>query len=147
MSPEKHFTQPQKDTIIDAVRQAEKDTSGEIRVHIENHCKKEVLDRAAEVFAELKMHKTALRNGTLIYIALDDHKLAILGDAGINAKVNGDFWDKTKELIIEKFRQGQICEGICEGVIEVGRQLKQYFPCQKDDINELPDDISFKEEK
>lgn len=147
MSPEKRFTQAQKDAIVAAIRQAEKDTSGEIRVHIETRCKNDVLDRATEVFAELKMHKTELRNGTLIYLALDDHKLAILGDAGINSKVNDDFWNKTKDIMIAEFRQGQISEGICKGIINVGHQLKQFFPCQEDDVNELPDDISFSKEE
>ena len=88
MTPAKYFTPAEKEAIVDAIREAEKNTSGEIRVHIENHAKKATLDRAAQVFADLKMHKTALRNGVLVYVALEDHKLAILGDAGINAKRN-----------------------------------------------------------
>ena len=142
MSPEKAFTQEQKDAMVAAIRQAEKDTSGEIRVHIENHSKINVLDRAADVFAELKMHKTALRNGVLVYVALLDHKSAILGDAGINAKVPADFWDSIMKNMVEKFRAGNITEGICEAVITAGEQLKQYFPYQADDENELPDEIS-----
>lgn len=144
MSPEKQFTEQQKNAMVKAVQQAEKNTSGEIRIHFENHCKKDVLDRASEVFAELKMHKTKQRNGVLIYIALEDKKLAILGDAGINAKVPEDFWDGVKNKMVEKFKQNQICEGVCQAAIEAGLQLKQYFPYQKDDINELPDEISFK---
>lgn len=143
MSPEKYFTQEQKDAMVAAVQQAEKDTSGEIRIHVENLCKQEVLDRAAEVFAELKMHKTALRNGVLVYIALENKKLAIIGDAGINAKVPTDFWDNIKNRMVEQFRAGKVCDGICEAVQEAGKQLKQYFPCQEDDVNELPDEISF----
>lgn len=143
MSPEKYFTQEQKDAMVAAVQQAEKDTSGEIRIHVENLCKQEVLDRAAEVFAELKMHKTALRNGVLVYIALENKKLAIIGDAGINAKVPTDFWDNIKNRMVEQFRAGKVCDGICEAVQEAGKQLKPYFPCQEDDVNELPDEISF----
>lgn len=143
MSPEKYFTQEQKDAMVAAVQQAEKDTSGEIRIHVENLCKQEVLDRAAKVFAELKMHKTALRNGVLVYIALENKKLAIIGDAGINAKVPTDFWDNIKNRMVEQFRAGKVCDGICEAVQEAGKQLKQYFPCQEDDVNELPDEISF----
>lgn len=143
MSPEKYFTQEQKDAMVAAIQQAEKDTSGEIRIHVENLCKQEVLDRAAEVFAELKMHKTALRNGVLVYIALENKKLAIIGDAGINAKVPTNFWDNIKNHMVEQFRAGKVCEGICEAVQEAGKQLKQYFPCQEDDVNELPDEISF----
>ena len=143
MSPEKAFTKEQKEAMVAAIQKAEKDTSGEIRVHIENRSKIEVLDRAADVFAELKMHKTALRNGVLIYVALLDHKLAILGDAGINSKVPTGFWDSIKTNMVEKFKQGAITEGICEAVITAGEQLKAYFPYQVNDVNELPDDISF----
>ena len=143
MCPEKAVTKEQKEAMVAAIQKAEKDTSGEIRVHIENRSKIEVLDRAADVFAELKMHKTALRNGVLIYVALLDHKLAILGDAGINSKVPTGFWDSIKTNMVEKFKQGAITEGICEAVITAGEQLKAYFPYQEDDVNELPDDISF----
>ena len=143
MSPEKAFTKEQKEAMVAAIQKAEKDTSGEIRVHIENRSKIEVLDRAADVFAELKMHKTALRNGVLIYVALLDHKLAILGDAGINSKVPTGFWDSIKTNMVEKFKQGAITEGMCEAVITAGEQLKAYFPYQENDVNELPDDISF----
>ena len=143
MSPEKAFTQQQKDAMVAAIKQAEKDTSGEIRVHIENHSKIDVLDRAADVFARLNMHKTAQRNGVLIYVALLDHKSAILGDARINAKVPSDFWDSIMKNMIGKFKEGKITEGICEAVITAGEQLKAYFPYQADDVNELPDEISF----
>lgn len=130
--------------MVAAIQEAEKNTSGEIRVHFENHCKKEVMDCALRVFTELKMHKTALRNGVLIYIALEDKKLAILGDAGINAKVPEHYWDRIKDTMIEKFKAGQICEGVCEAVLAVGQELKAFFPYHSDDVNELPDEISFK---
>lgn len=144
LSPEKHFTSEQKDAMVAAIQEAEKNTSGEIRIHFENYCKKDVLDCAAEAFAQLKMHKTALRNGVLVYIALEDKKMAILGDAGINAKVPANFWNEIKNRMIENFRKGQICEGVCNAVREIGIQLKTYFPYQTEDINELPDEISFK---
>lgn len=143
MSPEKRFTEEQKKLMVQAIKDAETNTSGEIRIHFDNHCKKEVLDRAAEVFAELKMHKTELRNGVLIYVALDDKKLAVLGDAGINAKVPADFWERMKTEMVERFKQGLIAEGVCRGAEIAGEQLKHYFPYQKDDVNELSDDISF----
>ena len=143
MSPANHFTDDQKTAIVNAIRQAENATSGEIRVHIENHCRKPVLDRAADVFAALKMHKTALRNGVLIYLALQDHKMAILGDAGINAKVPPDFWKNIKNHMIEHFRQGRLTEGLVQAILSAGDALRTYFPHQVDDRNELPDDISF----
>jgi len=143
MKPSDFFTSSQKEAMVTAIQQAEQNTSGEIRIHIEHHCPKEVLDRAAQVFAQLKMHKTALRNGVLIYVALKDHQLAILGDAGINAKVPDHFWDNIKDQLVVRFKAGQICEGLCEAVLAVGQQLKAYFPYRSDDINELPDEISF----
>ena len=140
-----YFTEKEKAAMIAAIQEAEMDTSGEIRIHIEKHTSKTALDRAAQVFANLKMHKTALRNGILLYIAMDDRKLAILGDAGINAKVDPGFWDKIINDLISSFRQGNTCPGICRAVKAVGKELKAFFPHAKDDINELSDDISFKD--
>jgi len=141
----KFFTSDQKQQIISAIKDAELNTSGEIRVHIENRCKKEVLDRAAAVFATLKMHKTKLRNGVLFYLAIKDQKFAILGDGGINAVIPDDFWDKIKEMMQHKFKEGEFTVGLSSGIKMAGEQLKAHFPYQSDDINELDDDISFGE--
>lgn len=143
MSPEKYFTGAQKAAMVAAVQEAERNTSGEIRIHFDRRCQSTPLDSATGTFARLGMHKTVLRNGVLIYIALEDKKLAIIGDAGINEKVPEHFWDQIKDRMIEKFRKGEVCEGVCEAVKEAGLQLKKYFPYQKEDVNELPDDISF----
>lgn len=141
---EQHFTKEDKAQIKSAIEAAELNTSGEIRVHLENKCKEEhVLDRAAQVFAELNMHKTEARNGVLIYMAVVDHKFAILGDAGINAKVEDDFWDITKEKMVAQFKEGQLTQGIAEGIKCAGERLKEFFPYQSDDQNELSDEISF----
>jgi len=137
------FTKEQKEAIKQAVQQAEKETSGEIRVHVENTCEGDVLDRAATVFDKLGMAQTELRNGVLFYVALKSHKFAILGDLGINAKVPQNFWESTKETIIENFKKGLFAEGLIEGITMAGKELKQWFPYQTDDVNELPDDISF----
>ncbi len=137
------FTEEERKNIVKAVIEAEQNTSGEIQVHIEKNCKEEVLDRAARVFSILNMHKTKLRNGVLFYLALEDHKFAILGDAGINNVVPENFWDNIKEHMAARFKEDQISEGIIEGVKMAGSQLKQHFPIQRNDINELPDDISF----
>lgn len=145
MKPSNYFSPEQKATIVAAIEEAERNTSGEIRVHIENHTSKDILDRAAQVFAELKMHKTALRNGVLIYIALADHQLAILGDAGINAKVPANFWDSIKNRMLAHFKTDRMCEGICEAIRATGQQLKSYFPYQEDDQNELSNEVSFKD--
>jgi uncharacterized membrane protein len=143
MSVEKLFTEAEKLQITNAIKMAELDTSGEIRVHIERQCKADVLDRAAYIFKRFKIHKTKLRNGVLFYIAIDDHKFAILGDAGINLKVPENFWDEIKEKVIDHFKDGQIVSGLSEGIIMAGKQLKKHFPYQLEDINELNDEISF----
>lgn len=144
MSVLKYFSEENKLQIINAIRAAETNTSGEIRVHIEKHCSN-VLDRAAYIFDKLEMHKTKLRNGVLFYIAVEDRKFAILGDVGINQKVPPGFWEKIKERSLEKFRVGQFSDGISEGVVEAGYQLKEHFPYFDDDVNELSDEISFEE--
>jgi len=143
----KFFTSDQKQQIVSAIKDAELNTSGEIRVHIENHCKKEALDRAAAVFASLKMHKTKLRNGVLFYLSVKDHKFAILGDGGVNAVVPDDFWDNIKEMMQHKFKEGEFTAGLSSGIQMAGEQLKAHFPYQSDDINELSDDISFGDNK
>lgn len=140
---EKLFTGEQKARIKEAIRDAEKNTSGEIRVHIDRKCKADVLDRAAYVFEQLNMHKTKLRNGVLIYLATDDHKFAILGDAGINTVVPDNFWDDIKERMLENYKQGKFTEGLEEGIRMAGQQLEKHFPYQIDDENELDDEISF----
>lgn len=143
MSVQKYFTEENKLQITNAIRVAETNTSGEIRVHIEKHCKGDVLDQAAYVFEKLQIHKTELRNGVLFYLAIDDHKFAILGDVGINQKVPEDFWESIKEEMFLKFKEGLYSEGLAEGIIKAGEQLKAHFPYQDDDVNELSDEISF----
>jgi len=143
MKASSFFTREQQAQILASVREAEKSTSGEIRVHIETSCPEDVLDRAAWIFKKLGMHKTAERNGVLFYLAVVDKKFAIIGDAGINAKVPSGFWDAIKELLQTNFRDGKFTEGLSEGIIRAGIQLKTHFPYSKDDINELSDEISF----
>ena len=105
--------------------------------------KVDVLDRAAWLFKKLGMDKTAERNGVLFYLAVNDRKFAIIGDAGINSKVLVGFWDEISELLGKNFREGKFTEGLSEGIIMAGNQLKKYFPCYEDDVNELSDEISF----
>ena len=143
MKPADFFNQSEKDEIIRAITQAELNTSGEIRVHLESNCKTDTLDRAAYIFEKLGVHKTKLRNGVLFYLAFEDKKFAILGDAGINAVVPENFWDKIKEHILNKFKSNEFAKGISEGILMAGEQLKKHFPYQEDDVNELPDEISF----
>jgi uncharacterized membrane protein len=137
------FTDEEQQRIQKAVASAEKNTSGEIRVCMEKTCSDEPLDRAVKYFTQLEMHKTKLRNGVLIYVATVDRKFAIIGDSGINKVVPADFWDSTKEDMLNQFKYGNLIEGIELGVAKAGEQLKKYFPYLLDDKNELPDDIAF----
>lgn len=137
------FSEVQKTTIVKAIGEAEDMTSGEIRVHVEPRCKgKPVLDRATEVFHQLKMDTTANRNGVLIYIAYEDKQFAILGDQGINHVVPANFWDGTKEVMASHFKKGEFFEGVMFAIKECGMHLKQYFPVQEGDKNELSNEIS-----
>lgn len=137
------FTEEEQQRIQQAVADAEKNTSGEIRVCMEKTCSDEALDRAVKYFTQLEMHKTKLRNGVLIYVATVDRKFAIIGDSGINNVVPDDFWDATKEDMLNHFKYGNLVEGIVTGIKNAGDQLKKYFPYRLDDKNELPDDIAF----
>lgn len=136
------ISEEQKSVLESAIQNAENQTSGEIRVHLEKSCLGNVLDRAAQVFENLEMHKTKLRNGVLFYLAYEDRKFAILGDAGINTTVPENFWDDIKIRMQSRFRSGHFVEGLCEGVEMAGKQLKSSFPRAGDDANELPDHIS-----
>lgn len=137
------FSLEQQAAIEQAIHDAELNTSGEIRVHIDKFCQGNVLDRAAEVFAELKMHETELRNGVLIYLAYDTRKFAILGDAGINRIVPENFWDDIKIKMQLKFRAGQFAEGLVEAVKMAGKQLIDHFPKGENNPNELANHITF----
>lgn len=141
--PKDKFTEEEKKAIVAAIQEAERNTSGEIRVHLENHCKRNVLDRASEVFATLEMHKTKLRNGVLFYLAMKDHQFAILGDSGINRKVPDHFWEDIRDFMVSRFKEGKYAEGLSEGIRMAGQQLQSHFPYQSSDRNELTDDISF----
>jgi uncharacterized membrane protein len=143
MKASSFFTKEQQAQILASVREAEKETSGEIRVHIETSFKGDVLDRAAWVFKKLGMNKTAERNGVLFYLAVSNRKFAIIGDAGINAKVPAGFWDDISLILQKNFREGKFTEGLAEGIVMTGQHLKTHFPYSKDDVNELPDEISF----
>ncbi len=143
MRPTAFFTNEEKVMIKNAIAEAELNTSGEIRVHIDNRCKTDLMDRAAYIFETLGMHKTEKRNGVLFYLAVNDRKFAILGDAGINKVTPENFWDNIKEKMYNLFKEGKFADGLAEGIKMAGIQLKSHFPYQKDDVNELSDDISF----
>jgi len=137
------FTKEQQAQVLTAIKKAEESTSGEIRVHIETRVKGNVLDRAAWIFKRIGMHGTTERNGVLFYLAVTNRKFAVIGDEGINTRVTSDFWDGVKQLLEKHFAEGKFTEGLTKGILMAGSQLKEQFPYKKDDINELPDDISF----
>jgi uncharacterized membrane protein len=137
------FTDEEQQRIRTAIEDAEKHTSGQIRVCIEKKCSENVLDRATKYFHKLNMHKTKHRNGVLVYLATVDRKFAIIGDAGINKVVPADFWDSTKDDMLAHFKLGDLVEGITTGLNIAGEHLQKYFPHHANDTNELSDDIAF----
>jgi uncharacterized membrane protein len=143
MKASSFFTREQQDQIRAAIKEAEETTSGEIRVHIETNVAGNVLDRAAWIFKRIGMHNTSERNGVLYYLAVTNRKFAVIGDEGINARVKAGFWNEVKVLLEEYFNDGKFTEGLVKGILLTGLQLKEHFPHRKNDINELPDDISF----
>jgi len=144
---EKHpFTKEEQRIVVDAIREAEAKTSGEIRVFVEGRCAwPDPMDRASEVFFKLKMDKTQQRNGVLVYVALIDHKMALYGDEGIYKMTGGaEYWIKEIELMREYFVKDRIPEGIAQCVLDIGQSLVRYFPLDANtDKNELPDEIVF----
>ena len=143
MKPERFLTAEQQETVVAAVRLAEKGTSGEIRIHIDGRCNGDPVKRAEDVFGKLGMHRTELRNGVLIYLACNSKVFAIVGDKGINDIVPEGFWKDITEMMGNEFRNGRFAEGLEKAAVMVGEKLKEYFPYQTDDVNEQPDDISF----
>lgn len=143
MAKAKDFLTPaEEEAIVAAIGQAEKNTSGEIRVHVENTSEKPPLERAQEVFQQLGMQATEARNGVLFYVGVKDHSFAIVGDEGIDRAVENDFWDCTKDIVIGHFKEGRFSQGLVEGILRAGDRLKTYFPFADSDRNELPDSIS-----
>ncbi len=139
---EDFLSKKEEEEIVAAIKLAEQNTSGEIRVHIEAHANEDHFEHAQKIFAQLGMHKTALRNGVLIYLAVEDHQFVILGDEGINQAVPDDFWESTKDVMQKHFRKEAFKEGIVSGIAKAGQELKSHFPYQEDDQDELSNEIS-----
>jgi len=139
------FTEEERQQLVDAIQKAEHQTSGEVRIFVESRCRYvDALDRAKEIFFSLKMNETALRNGTLIYVAVKDKQAAVFGDEGIHQKVGAQYWEDEVTKMLFQFRNQKLADGICQGIYDLGEALKFYFPYHSDtDKNELPDDIVF----
>lgn len=142
MSKEVFLSKEEEQEIVEAIRIAEKNTSGEIRIHLEQTTTLDAYDRALAVFQELKMDETELKNGVLIYLAIKDRTFVICGDQGINDVVPNDFWDCTRDIMVTQFKAGNFKQGLIDGILRAGEQLKQYFPWKEGDTNELSNEIS-----
>jgi uncharacterized membrane protein len=142
MEVEQFLTQQQEQEVINAIREAEKNTSGEIRVHFEKSLDQDALKRAQELFFQLEMDKTIFKNGVLFYVAVDDHQFAIIGDEGIDKKVPDDFWESIRDEVISEFVKGNHAKGLVKGILHTGEKLKEYFPFGDKYKNELSDEIS-----
>lgn len=143
--PKEYFTQAEKDAIVAAIQKAEQRTSGEIRIYVESNCALvNPVHRAKEIFYQLKMDQTASRNGVLLYLAMEDHQLAVFGDDGIHQKVGYAFWLKEVEMMLSEFKEKHFIEGICHIIEDIGEALLTHFPYDgTTDKNELPDEIVF----
>ncbi|WP_289042300.1 TPM domain-containing protein [uncultured Zobellia sp.] len=139
---EAFLTAEEEQEIVEAIIKAEKDTSGEIRVHIEPHTRLDPMDRAKEVFLLLKMNNTKEANGVLIYVAVNDRKFSIYGDSGIHKVVPENFWNTTKDAIQDQFKKGNFKQGIIDGILKAGKELQAHFPWQRGDKNELSNEVS-----
>lgn len=137
------FSSGQIKQIESAIKSAEKNTSGEIRVHIESRCRGNEVECATLAFHKLGMHKTLLRNGVLFYLALKDKKFAVVGDKAIHKNVPEGFWNLVRDKVLEHFRQEKFTEGLCEGVGMTGTELKKYFPYSEKDKDELSNEVTF----
>ena len=142
MEVEQFLNDQQEQEVINAIRQAEKNTSGEIRVHFEKSLDQDALKRAQEVFFQLEMDKTMYKNGVLFYVAVDDHKFAIIGDEGIDKVVPDDFWESIRDEVINEFIKKNASKGLVLGILHAGEKLKEYFPYGDKHENELSDEIS-----
>ena len=142
LHPEKFFTKEEEERIINAIKQAEKQTSGEIRVHIAKRILGDPVKAAIKIFEKIGMTNTKERNGVLILIGLKSKKIAVIGDKGIHQKVGEHFWNDVIKIITEEFKKGNFVEGLEKGILKIGEKLKEFFPYKQDDVNELPDEIS-----
>ncbi|CAA9503793.1 MAG: hypothetical protein AVDCRST_MAG96-2119 [uncultured Segetibacter sp.] len=138
------FTKEQQQLMVQAIQEAEKNTSGEVRFFVESRCKYvDPVDRAKEIFFTLKMNLTKDRNAVLLYMAMDDHQLALFADEGIYQRLGSQYWNDEVKKIIKHFTKDDYTGGVCHIVNDIGAALKKEFPYERSDKNELPDEIIF----
>jgi len=145
-NPEKFLTEEEKKLVEEAIKRAEKETSGEIKVYIDRFCWEKIEDKAARVFKKLGLDKTKERNAVLIYLVTTNREFLIYGDEGIHQKVGDDFWEDVKNSMVEDFKEGNFGKGIADAVKNIGEKLKKFFPYKKEDINEISDEIEYGKE-
>ncbi len=137
------FSKSEKGKIIQAIRDAEMQTSGEIRLHLERKAKEDILAHAQQEFERIGMTRTKYRNGVLIFIGIRSRRFAILGDEGIDRKVPAGFWNSVVEETAKAFREDRFADGLTGAIMKIGEKLREYFPYHREDVNELPDEISY----
>ncbi|PVX51788.1 TLP18.3/Psb32/MOLO-1 phosphatase superfamily protein [Balneicella halophila] len=137
------FSLEEQKKIVDAIKKVELRTSSELRFHIDTHTELTALDRAAYLFKKMKMHKTKARNGVLLYMSVQNKLFAIIGDAGIHQYVKDEFWNERTEEVLADFKVSNFCQGVVSCILKVGDALQKHFPYQENDVNELPDEITF----
>ena len=142
VNPKNFFTKEEEALVVSAIKTAEKETSGEIRVHLERCIKGDILEKSVEIFDKIGMCSTKERNGCLIVLDLTNKKFAVIGDKGINDRVEKNFWQDVADILSEHFKQNKFADGLSKGILKIGDKLKELFPYQSDDANELSDDIS-----
>ena len=142
-SAKNFFSAEQVKAIESAIKSAEENSSGEIRVHVENRCKRDELLCATKTFHKLGMHKTDLRNGVLFYLAVQDKKFAVVGDSAIHKNVPEGFWHSVRDIMLAQFKLEKFTEGLCEGILMTGKELKKFFPHSTSDKNELSNEVTF----
>lgn len=147
MPAREFLTEEEEQRIVNAIKDAEEFTTGEIRVHIEFKCKKDPLERARAIFHDLEMDQTEARNGVILYIATKDRKIAIFGDEGISSQVDDDFWQDEIDTLIGEFKQQNFEQGIQSVVRDIGEKLKRFFPSDGTDPNELDNEITFEDNR
>ena len=135
-----------QERIAQAITQAEKHTSGEICVHVTPKCRGDIMKMAEHKFNKLRLYNTLQRNAVLVLIAYESRKFAIIGDQGINKVVPSNFWDSEKNTLLAYLKEGQVVEGLCQIIAQMGNSLKSYFPCQDNDVNEIDNAVTFDEE-
>mgnify|MGYP002631033772 FL=1 len=138
------FSKAEKDKITGAIHDADLKTSGEIKVHIEEHCPEDdPIERAKEIFCLLSLDHTKLRNGVLFYLSIRDRQFAVLGDKGIYDAVGENLWEEERNLLYDYLHSGNTVEGLCLAISKAGDALQKHFPYQSNDVNEISNDISF----